>query len=218
MTDVSKPGKVSARRLLIKSCHDVLKREGWKIVKPGGFGKARIYRITKGSESKLVAIRTTQDAWIAFPRTADNTKWATLSAVDAVVVASVDPDDPRFARIHMIDANEMRSRFDRAYAARLAAGYTIPRERGIWISLYDDETSNPVTLVGAGAGNANPWLERVALNGVAAPAGGGAVAPAVEPPGASPGGGESLTNPEAKARLARSLGVDPSSIRITVEA
>ena len=218
MTNVSKPRKVSVRRLLIDSCHGFLKRDGWEIIKPGGFGKARIYRITRGGESKLVAIRTTQDAWIAFPRSADDAEWATLSAVDAVVVASVDPDDRRFARIHMIDANEMRSRFDRAYAARRAAGYKIPRERGIWISLYDDEASNPVTLVGAGAGNANPWLDRVALGGVAAPAGGGPVAPAVDPPGASLGSGESLTIPEAKARLARSLGVDPSSIRITVEA
>ena len=218
MTNVSKPQKVSMRRLLINSCHQVLKRDGWEIIKPRGFGKARIYRITRGGESKLVAIRTTQDAWIAFPRTSDDAKWATLCHVDAVVVASVDPDDPRFARIHMIDANEMRSRFDRAYDARRAAGHKIPLGRGIWISLYDKEVSNPVTLVGAGAGITSPPLAKLPLDRVAAPAGGASAGQAAGPSGPSHTGGEPLTIQEAKARLARTLGVDPSSIRITVEA
>ena len=218
MTNAGTLGKAFTRRLLIKLCKEVLERNGWEMTKPGGFGKARIYRITRDGETKLVAIRTTQDSWIAFPRTRDDKKWATLSDVDAAVVASVDPDDPRFARIHMIDANEMRRRFDRAYAARLDAGYTIPRGRGIWIALYENEASDPVTLVGAGAGIASPPLARVALDGAAAPAGGVPAAPAAGPPGASHTGGESLTIPEAKARLARALGVDPSSIRITVEA
>ena len=39
-----------------------------------------------------------------------------------VVVASV-PEDSNLARNHMIDANEMRNRFDRAYAARLATRF-----------------------------------------------------------------------------------------------
>ena len=88
---------------------------------------ASLRKITKDGKEQLVSIRTTQDTWIAFPRDKSNTRWVTLSDVDAVVAVSVDdPHDPKFANVHMIDGNEMRFRFDRAYAARLKAGHTIP--------------------------------------------------------------------------------------------
>ena len=64
----------------------------------------------------------------------------------------------------MIDANEMRDRFDRAYAARLAADHTIPMKRGVWLSLYEEEGTNPVQRVGAGAGLTNqPIAKEVPL-------------------------------------------------------
>ena len=194
----------------------MLEREGWTLSKVSGFGNARIRRLVRDGKSKLAAIRTTQDQWIAFPRTQDDTKWATLSEVDAVVVASVDPDDPKVARVHMIDANELRRRFDRAYAARRNAGYSIPVGRGVWIALYENEVSDPVTLVGAGAGIANAPIARVPLAAVGPPtsnAPAGTTRPAA---GATDDG--TLTIAEAKARLARTLGVDPSNIKITVEA
>ena len=126
MTDVLGPQKVRMRRFLVDSCFTVLERDGWEISKVSGFGNSRIRRIAKDGTSKLAAIRTTQDLWIAFPRTKDDARWATLSDVDVVVVAAVDPDDSKFARIHMMDATELRGRFDRAYAARIDAGYNIP--------------------------------------------------------------------------------------------
>ncbi|MCY4029307.1 MAG: hypothetical protein OXH75_23685 [Acidobacteria bacterium] len=208
--------KTRTRRLLTDACLQVLEREGWTLSKVSGFGNARIRRLVRDGKSKLAAIRTTQDQWIAFPRTQDDTKWATLSEVDAVVVASVDPDDPKVARVHMIDANELRRRFDRAYAARRNAGYSIPVGRGVWIALYENEVSDPVTLVGAGAGIANAPIARVPLAAVGPPtsnAPAGTTRPAA---GATDDG--TLTIAEAKARLARTLGVDPSNIKITVEA
>ena len=113
MADVGGPRKTRIRRLLVDSCIQVLEKDGWSVTKVSGFGNARIRRIVKDGKSKLAAIRTTQDQWLAFPRTKDDTQWATLSDVDVVVVASVDPDDPQFARIHVIDADELQGRFDR---------------------------------------------------------------------------------------------------------
>src|SRR4051794_17542694 len=91
--------------------------------------------------------------WIAFPRNKKNDGWATLEEADLVVASSVnDRDEPRFAKVHLIPGDEMRDRFDRSYAARKAAGYSLPKGRGIWVSLYEQEASDPVNRVGAGAG------------------------------------------------------------------
>ena len=218
MTDVGGPKKTRVRRLLVDTCIQVLERKGWRVMRVSGFGNARIRRITKDGESKLAAIRTTQDQWLAFPRTRDDAQWATLSDVDVVVVGSVDPDDPRFARIHVIDADELRGRFDRAYAARRAANHTIPRGRGVWIALYQKEAPDPVALVGAGAGIANAPIARVPLAEVAAPATDSPATARARAAGTRPPEERALTIAEAKAGLARSFGVDPSNIKITVEA
>ena len=218
MTDVGGPTKTRTRRLLVASCIQVLESEGWLATKVSGFGNARIRRISKDGKSKLAAIRTTQDQWLAFPRTKDDTRWATLSDVEVVVVASVDPDDPKFARIHMIDADELQDRFDRAYAARRAASHTIPKGRGVWIALYENEAPDPVALVGAGAGIANPPIARVRLTEIGPPAADSPAVTITHRASASAADEDRLTIAEAKLRLARSLGVDPSSIKITVEA
>lgn len=86
----------------------------------------------------------------------------------------------------------------------------------MWLSLYDEEGTSPVQRVGAGAGLKNPPIARVPLD----PGGGQstlAVAVPVQPTDAN-GVDQPLTIAEAKSRLARTLGVDPASIKITVEA
>lgn len=144
---------------------ETLQGNGWTVERIPKFGKASVRRITKGGNSLKVSIRTSQDLYIAFPRNEDDTKWVTLSDVDAVVPVSVnDGENPRFARVHMIDGNEMRDRFDRTYAARRAAGHTIPLGRGVWLSLYHDEATSPPQLVGAGAANNENQLAMVPLD------------------------------------------------------
>jgi hypothetical protein len=69
---------------------EALEKEGWKVSRVPGSGKSSLRRITRGTESLDVSIRTTQDTWIAFPRTPDDKSWRTLSDVDAVVAVSVD--------------------------------------------------------------------------------------------------------------------------------
>ena len=109
----------------------------------------------------------------------------------------------------------MRKRFDRAYAARKKAGYTLPVGRGIWLSLYEKESTNPVTLVGGGIGLDYPPIAKVPLSGQE-------LNSLSEEPDSDPvesmAGEAPLTIAEAKRRLAMSLGVAESDIKITISS
>lgn len=218
MTNVSAHEiKIRRRRRLFQVGLEALRKEGWRVERVQGSGKSSLRRITKRGESKLVTIRTTQDTWIAFPREEDDTDWVTLADADFVMAVSVDDaDEPRFAQAHLIDGNEMRDRFDRAYQARLDAGHSIPARRGVWVSLYQNEAQDPVNRVGAGAGLAHPPVLRLPLDGPAPDEGTDDVEGFEDAD--SEGGDESLTIAEAKRRLALTFGVDPSSVTITIEA
>ncbi|MEQ1756700.1 MAG: hypothetical protein ABL986_00140 [Vicinamibacterales bacterium] len=230
MTNVSKTvKKTRLRRWLRDIAIKALQDEGWTVGRvPGGSSSVR--RITKNKESKTVSIRTSQDAWIAFPRNQEDTDWVTLSEVDEVVAASLDPDDHAFATVFRLDGDDVRRRFDRAYKARIDAGYSIPVGRGVWVSLFREESTDPVTHVGAGIARGRRPLVRVPLEidtaglqpevelepYVASGDGRDNTPPSTRTPSAADN--EGITIPEAKRRLALHLGVDPSSIKITVEA
>ena len=219
MTDIYKtPEKLSHKRRLFEIAVETLQREGWKVERVLGSGKGSVRRITKGTESRLVSIRTSQDGYIAFPRNDKDTGWGTLDGVDVVVPVSVDnPDRPTTALVHWIEATEMRDRFDRAYEARRAANYRMTAGRGHWLPLYLAEDRKSPTLVGAGAGLSHPPIAQVPLDP-------GETRQATNEPkpkngsGGEFAGGESLTIPEAKRLLAKSLGVPESSIKISIEA
>ncbi|HEY0703111.1 MAG TPA: hypothetical protein VGD60_10115 [Candidatus Acidoferrales bacterium] len=214
MTNIFKtPEKVETRDRLFRIGLDVLRDQGWQVEKKPGLGKSSVRQITKGGKTRLVSIRTSQNTWIAFARNLRDTEWGTLADVDLVLAVSVDdPENPRFGQVHMIEASEMRERFDRAYAARRKAGRKVQLGRGMWISLYQPEASKPVLHVGAGAGLEHPHIARIPLEPSESDAHDEHDSKQVSRTN------ESLTIAEAKRRLAISLGVDPSSIRITVEA
>jgi len=140
--------------------------------------------------------------------------------VDVVIpVALDDPDHPTTAQVHWVEAAEMRDRFDRSYKARREAGYQMTAGRGHWLALYLPDDHKTPTLVGAGVGLDHPPIARVPLDP------GGMPATAVNDPkgkdapgNGSPRGGETLTIPQAKRLLAKSLGVPESSIKISIEA
>lgn len=211
------PEKISLRNRLFSLAEEALVKEGWQIERIARAGKSSVRRIIKGKLRKTVSIRTSQDAWIAFPRDKSGGAWGTLADVDYVVAASVDDRlTPRFAQIHLIPGDEMRKRFDRAFLARKNAGYSLPSGRGMWVSLYDRESVVPVTLVGAGAGLVYPPILKKELSSdevasvTSAPDSDVDVSPEVpdeEPP---------LTISEAKRRLALSLGVTEADIKIVI--
>ncbi|KRR29110.1 hypothetical protein [Bradyrhizobium retamae] len=189
-----------------------LEKDGWKVARVTGSGKSSVRRITRGKDSKVVSIRTTQDRSIAFPRIEGDKSWRTLDEVDAVVAASVDDkENPQCANIHLLPGDEMRDRFNRTYQARLKAGHTIPIGRGVWLSLYADESTNPVHHVGAGAGNKYPPFAKVPLDAAAL------ISAESEVDEEESKADEGLTIAEAKRRLGITFGVDPSSIKIIVE-
>lgn len=221
MTDVSKtPEKKRIRRALVAAALETLERQGWKVARVKGGGKGRLRRITKNGKSQLAAIRTSQDGWLGIPRTDDDASWVTLSEVDVVVVSAVDdPTSPKFALVHIFDATELRERFDRAYAARREAGHSLPVGRGVWVSLYHEESTDPVNRVGAGIGLLRKPVATVPLDKEAAAGAQPARVPtATAAAGEDDDSFEPLTIAQAKARLARTLGVDPGNVKITVEA
>lgn len=219
MTNVSKTAeKTEVRRQLISAAVSVLESQGWQVTRERGDVRGRVRRITKNGRSQLAAIRTSQDHWIAFPRTADDKKWVTLSDVDVVVAAVVDdPTNPRLARVHMFDARDLAKRFDRTYKARQDAGHQIQKGRGLWVPLYQKTGDNPVYFVGGGVGLDSPPVATVPLAGSSRnPPPPPFDLPTV-PAGEDDDSAEPLTIAQAKARLARTLGVDPGSIKIIVE-
>ncbi|HEV2341233.1 MAG TPA: hypothetical protein VGS15_05495 [Candidatus Acidoferrales bacterium] len=189
---------------------ETLEKEGWSVRRIRGIGKSSVRQITKGGKSLKVAIRTSQDRWIAFPRDGSDKSWVTLSEVDIVLAVSVDDgDNPKFALVHFIDAGDMRRRFDRAYKARRAAGRKIPLGRGMWLPLYHPDAANPLNDVGGGAGLDYPAIARVPLHSEDSIS---------HDLADREQAAQVFTIAEAKRRLAAALGVDPSSIKITVEA
>lgn len=223
MTNVYQaPEKISMKTRLFRIGEEVLRHEGWEVTPEPGSGKGSVRRITRGKESKLVSIRTTQDTWIAFPRDPADERWGTLSDVDAVVAVSVDdPSKPLNANVHFLDGDEVRARFDRAYAARLKAGHSIPAGRGVWVGLYQAEAAEPPSHVGCGIGLVHPPIAQVPLTNMQTPEAAGSEAKAVMQVAANmPAEQEEapLTIAEAKRRLAATFGVAPDNIKITIEA
>jgi hypothetical protein len=215
MTNIfGSPEKVSIRDALFGAAIMALEADGWAVKRIDRFGKASVRQISREGRILKASIRTTQDQWIAFPRNRQNNGWATLDDVDVVIASSVDDvEHPQFAKVHFIPADEVRTRFDRAYKARIDAGHSVPNGRGIWVSLYHHESNDPVNRVGAGVGIAIPPFPPIRLADVegrevnSSATGMDTFTTITEPP---------LTIAEAKRRLAQSLGVNVEDIKITI--
>jgi hypothetical protein len=221
MTNVSKtPEKRRLRGLLKQIGLKVLRQQGWSVERIEGAGKASVRRISRGNDTMKISIRTTQDTWIAFPWDKVKNQWVTLNDVDVVLAVSVDAArEPKFANVHWLPGKDLRDRFNRAHRARIAAGHSIPEGRGVWVSLYREESSDPVSNVGAGAGLAFPPIARVSLaDAVTTDMVPSAEGPEAKTRAIAHADEQPLTIPEAKRRLAQTLGVDPENIKITVEA
>lgn len=214
MTNIfGKPEKGSNKARLFEIGVQALEREGWTVNRIPKLGKSSVRGIARSGESHVVSIRTTQDTYIAFPRTPDDKEWVTLDIVDVVIAVSVDdPHAPRTAQVHWIEGEEMRERFDRAYAARKAAGHKIPVGRGMWLGLYLPDSLQPTVQVGAGAGLANPPFAKVPLAAdeiIETDPEDLTASDEVEP--------AMLMIEDYRQRLGEHFGVPPEKVRITIE-
>ncbi len=228
MTNIFKgPKKVELKYRLFEIGVVALQNAGWTVTKEKGLGKSSVRRITKGKESLLASIRTTQDQWIAFPPKPEG-GWVTLDEVDVVVAVSVDANiPPQEALVHWLPGEEMRKRFNEAFAARKKAGHEYPKpnmRRGLWVPLYIRDDGATARFAGGGAGLDHPEIARVRLDGEPPrhPSSLGVNAP--PPMSGGPGlvggadGDPRSAIADAKRRLSAALGVSEDSIRIIIEA
>lgn len=205
---LSKPAR---KTYLFELAERALRDEGWTIQRIPRCRKHGLRQILRNGETLTVAIRTSQDTAVAFPRKADDTGWETLDDADLVLVATVDvKDDPKSCLVFQFDGAEMRRRFDASYRARLDAGHSVPLERGIWLQMFIPEDKSVATRVGGGlAIGKRPILwEQIGTR---------QQMPPLEEP-KSHTSQEMLTVAEAKKRLAATLNVDVDQVKIVIEA
>ena len=137
-------------RILANAATRALEEAGHVPQRMPGRGRANVWAIEEDGQPKRVSIRTTRDRWFAFSPLANGTAWKTLDDVDIVLVAAVDdPDEPNSIEVYRFDADEVRKRFDRSYAARIQAGQKEPDDFGMWVGLDPDSRGLPAS-VGSG--------------------------------------------------------------------
>ena len=187
-----------------------------------GRGLSNVWTLTRGGDAYVTSIRTTKDGCIAFPPLESGTKWKTLDDVELVLVASVDRvENPNEVQVYLFDATDVRERFHAAYFARLAAGHTVRDDYGMWVAL-DTRQTGSATSVGTGLADEHDPIAVFSVASLMQQMGVGKAESQREvdyehgPIEAADD--DLLTIAEAKRRLAKSLGVDPRSIKITVEA
>lgn len=220
--------KTNEKKIKISRLREIallaLRNDGWAVDRAERTRKTSIRKITRNNESRLISICTSTNTWIAFKRTEEDGRhfWETLNDVEFVVAASVDRKDaPTEVRVHMLEADDLRKRFDHAHEARKSAGRKIKDDQGLWISLYEEESPDCSTnLVGAGAGLEFPAFYSECLNDKATE--NMHEDELTETTShiviSYPTSDAHLSIPEAKRRLAITLGVLPENIKISVEA
>jgi hypothetical protein len=135
-------GLPEARRwnLLVGAAKAAAEAHGFKLTRIPGRGLSNIWLAEKDGVPLVASIRTTRDRWLAFPPLEGGTKWKTLDDVDLVIVASVDNKDaPKNIEVYVLSADDVRQRFNAAYAARKKAGHTQKDNFGMWVGLDVDQ-------------------------------------------------------------------------------
>lgn len=137
-------------RLLVDAAKKALREQGYTMSRIPGRGLSNVWHISKGGKTQVASIRTTRDRYIAYPPLDGGKRWKTLDDVDVVVAASVnDKHDPEKIEVYVFPADEVRKRFNDAYAARTADGQTTRDNFGMWVGL-DFDKRGIASSVGAG--------------------------------------------------------------------
>ena len=157
-------GESLAWRLMVGAALRGAEQNGFKLVRKPGRGLSNTWELTKAGKTRVGSVRTTRDRWIAFPPLNGGKNWKTLDDVDLVLVSAVDDRlDPQNVDVYLFPAEEVKKRFDRSYAARIAAGHTIRDDYGMWVMLDKGDQSVP-GQVGSGLAVDYPAIARFSLD------------------------------------------------------
>lgn len=127
-------------RLLVDAALKAMEAEGYSLNRVPGRGLSNIWNVEKNGKKFVASIRTTRDRWIAFPPLDGGKKWKTLDEVDVVAVAAVDSkENPRNIEVYVFPADDVRKRFNDAFAARTKAGQVNKDKYGMWVGLDQDK-------------------------------------------------------------------------------
>jgi hypothetical protein len=207
-------------RLLCEAAKRAMTTAGYELARVPGRGLSNIWLFERNGKRGSASIRTSRDRWFAFPPMAGGTRWKTLDDVDIVLVAAVDnPDLPEMVEIYIFDAATVRSRFQSAHEARIAAGHRVKDDFGMWLKLDRDDRGLP-TSVGSGLADQRPPVARVRIADLLA--GQEVEAPATVPAlteNVSPVPGETISHimAAARERVAAVAGVRPEAVKLDVK-
>jgi hypothetical protein len=137
-------------RALVHAAKKGAAKAGYELERVPGRGLSNVWRARKDGNTKLVSIRTTRNRWIAYPPLENGKKWKTLDDVELVLVAALDSkESPQEVEVHLFRADEVRRRFDDAYAARVRVKLVVRDDFGMWINLDRDDRET-ASAVGSG--------------------------------------------------------------------
>lgn len=137
-------------QFLVGAAKRAVEEQGYHPKKVPGRGLSNVWLLERDGKTQSASIRTTRDRWIAFPPLEGGSRWKTLDDVDLVVVAAVDSkENPRNIEVYVFPAQEVRQRFNAAYASRREAKQVMRDDFGMWVGLDRDVRELPAS-VGSG--------------------------------------------------------------------
>ncbi len=172
-----------------------------RLVSGQGIAKGQRVEFQDGGPVRCV-IKTSSGGRISFGRRPNGT-WSGLSECDRVVVVAPTILDGEDIMVSMFDQQTLRDAFEANFAAQQKAGMEkVP----CWIAPFHERDRG---VRGTGDGFADKALWSEPLFSAAVPTNGISNQPSKNPP-------RGLTLAEAKEGLARTFGVSPDAIEITI--
>ncbi len=157
-------GETASWRLMVNAALEGARSQGYDLRRQPGRGLSNTYQASKDGKVHVVSVRTTRNRWMAFPPLEKGTRWKTLGDVELVLVSAADDNEnPQNVDVYLFPADEVRRRFDAAYAARLKAGHKLPDNYGMWVLL---DAGNPAVTnqVGSGLAEKYPRIARFSID------------------------------------------------------
>lgn len=140
-------GEAASWRLMVGAAVKGAKAAGYTMKRQPGRGLSNTYEMTRDGKTRIASVRTTRDRYIAFPPLNGGQNWKTLDNADLVLVSAVnDPGNPQSIDVYLFPGDEVRNRFNAAYAARIENGHTVRDDFGMWVMIDkgDDEIINQI--------------------------------------------------------------------------